>query len=468
MVFPWFTTHSQRFTCRRQFYLRNKVCADLPVLAEPSASSAELTGTLAGALRALTRTPGGASDDDRGSREPKTVQEVYRETYGTLVRYCNVERAEDVAPVWRRLANCSKSERYTILTQEFQRVCGERKLATDIYVPVVTTSLTQMIIGLQFVGHRVDDLGSGCQPFQVAYSSGANHMEALEAASISNQLTQGDQNANLADIRTIRDKEKLRFPSDISQTCITLYRFAVLCQTLFQGAAGPANPLVAAQWKLADDMQNAAPFIADRYRQVYTPTLASVFFPGIVRAVQVGVHEYLHQVGTSVEAGLHHVELPDYRTLVWDLRRGTFQNSSNWLLIPEGYLTPRSTGSVGSRTQATASTTPISGASVRTGLSSITNDTPRTIVARIENPSPDPEFTSIVVRPGGFRPILQTRALPSNDAGAEFCVAWWLRGACFPNCGKRAAHVPFASAAERTRLLTFCREHLAAPASEGT
>ena len=249
---------------------------------------------------------------------------------------------------------------------------------------------------------------------------------------------------------------------------VTLYRFAVLCQTLFQGVAGPENPFVAAQWKLAEDMQNAAPFIANRYLQVYTPTLASVYFPGIVRAVQVGVHEYLHHVGTNAEAGHHTVELPDYRSLVWDLRRGTFQNSSNWLPIPEGYLTPRSTGVGGSRTQATASTVSTSGASVCTGISSITNDTPRTVVARIENPHPDPEFFSIVVRPGRFRPILQTCSPPTNDAGAEFCVAWWLRGACFPNCGKRAAHVPFASATERTRLLTFCREHLAAPATGGT
>ena len=36
------------------------------------------------------------------------------------------------------------------------------------------------------------------------------------------------------------------------------------------------------------------------------------------------------------------------------------------------------------------------------------------------------------------------------------------------HCRRRATHVPFASAEERTRLLTFCREHLAAPAAGGT
>lgn len=44
-----------------------------------------------------------------------------------------------------------------------------------------------------------------------------------------------DQNASLADIRTIRDGEKLKFPLNASEVCVTLIRYAVLCQTLFQG-----------------------------------------------------------------------------------------------------------------------------------------------------------------------------------------------------------------------------------------
>ena len=109
-------------------FLTSKVRGDLPALAGPSESSAELTGTLAGALRALTRTAGGTGTDEegRGSKEAKSVQDVYRETYGTLLQYCRVAQVGDVAPLWRRLANCTKSERYTIVTQELQRVCMER------------------------------------------------------------------------------------------------------------------------------------------------------------------------------------------------------------------------------------------------------------------------------------------------------------------------------------------------------
>ena len=115
-------------------YIVGKVGSDLPALNAPE--STEITTTLAGALRALTRTGAATATDERVSREPKTVQEVYKETYGTLLRFCNVtETTEVLAPVWHHLANCTKSEQHTIVTQEFQRVCMARGLSTELYAP---------------------------------------------------------------------------------------------------------------------------------------------------------------------------------------------------------------------------------------------------------------------------------------------------------------------------------------------
>ena len=446
-------------------YMIGKVRGDLPALATPDALTGELTGTLAGALRVLTgrEADGGG---DRPHRDPKTIQEVYKETFRTLLRYCNVAEPLEVSPVWRRLANCAKNEQHTVMTQEFQTVCRARGLGTDMYVPIVTTTLKQMIMGFQFAGHGIDDLSTGCQPFQVSYAGGEHQSEALDTASISNQLSQGEHNASLADYRTIREKEKIKFPRNISDTCITLSRYAVLCQTLFQGE-GPPNPFVEALWHLCSNMLNAAPYITDRFQQVARiPAVANIYFASIIRAVQVGVQEYLQQVGTNAAEGHTGIDLPEFRTIVSDLRRGTFQYSSNWVPLPEEYLDPiRGGGGVGVRSVITNTTGSSSVSSTRTGVSSLTAEASRAPVARIDNPSPDAEFGSITVRPGGTRPILRDHRPPTNDAGHEFCVAWWLRGGCFPNCNRRATHVPFASANERTRLITFCRQHLAAPAA---
>ena len=230
-------------------YVISKVRMDLPALATPNPMTTEVTGTLAGALRALTSRVGEQGGEDRATRAPKNISEYYKETYRTLLRFCNVTSADAVAPLWRRLANCTKSEQHTIIVQEFQRVCSARGLSTEFYVPVVTASLKQMIVGFQFVGHGMDDLSSGCQPFMVVFSGSTKHRQALEAASVGNQLSQGDHSASLADYVTLRAGEKIKFPHDIMEVGITTGRYAVLCQALFQGV-GPDNPLVNLMWKL--------------------------------------------------------------------------------------------------------------------------------------------------------------------------------------------------------------------------
>ena len=178
-------------------------------------------------------------------------------------------------------------------------------------------------------------------------------------------------------------------------------------------------------------------------------------------------------VGTNMAEGHVGVDLPDFRMLTTDLRRGTFHQSNQWVPIPEEYLDPPSISpSVSYTTAATpnvASTT--SRTSGRTSVSTLTVDTRGgAAVQHVVTLSPDAEFTNITVTPGGTRRILREHRPPLNttNAGNKFSIAWWLCGGCFPNCDRRATHAPFADASERTRLLTFCLDHLAAPAQHLT
>jgi hypothetical protein len=88
------------------------------------------------------------------------------------------------------------------------KLCMARGLSTELYVPVVTTILKQMIVGLRFPGLISDDLTTGCQQFLVAYAGKSHHLQVTAASSVANQLAQGDQNASLADIRTICKRER--------------------------------------------------------------------------------------------------------------------------------------------------------------------------------------------------------------------------------------------------------------------
>jgi hypothetical protein len=94
--------------------------------------------------------------------------------------------------------NSAKKKQHTILVREFQRVCMARDLLTELYVPIVTATLKQMIVGFQFAGHDILSTAGG-QPFLVLYAGSRNHLQALEAASIGNQLTHGEHSASLLD-----------------------------------------------------------------------------------------------------------------------------------------------------------------------------------------------------------------------------------------------------------------------------
>ncbi len=74
----------------------------------------------------------------------------------------------------------------------------------------------------------------------MAYSGTASHLEALALSNVSNQLAQGKQAASLHDYTALKEKERLRFPRDTLDVAITLTRYAVLCQALFQ-VVGPAH-----------------------------------------------------------------------------------------------------------------------------------------------------------------------------------------------------------------------------------
>jgi hypothetical protein len=197
-------------------YVSTKIDQDLPGHATApgdGAPAAPLATQLVAALQVLVgaRAPTG----DAVPNEPKSIAESYRETYKVMLRYCNVAGVEEVAPLWRRMANAHKSELMAILNQELNKVCMARGLSTDTYTPVVTSQLKQMITSFEFLGLGPDDLTTGCQPFLVAYAGDVHHHQVQAAAMIGNQLAQGEQNPTLADYRALLESEKLKPPRDI-------------------------------------------------------------------------------------------------------------------------------------------------------------------------------------------------------------------------------------------------------------
>ena len=449
-----------------------KVAADLPGRRGGGAVQPSMD-QMAVAMQMLAENVGGAGGG-RNAREPKGVAEAYRETFPVLLRYCHVPTVDDVAPLWARLANGTKSEQQSVMQQELTRVCVGRGLTPDLYCPVVTSSLKQMIISLNFAGNGPDDLTAGCHPFMVVYTGASDHYRALDQAMVANQLDQGTANASLSDIRDIREKERVKMPRDLHQVSLTLQRYAVLAHALFQGPGEP-NPFVRCMWLLANTFQERLPHFLGHHQALLGTPWAEVYPSHVLRHVQVTVYEYLQALQLA-GGGATAAPLPDFRELLRDLQRGSFHMSASWLPLPASItvepspsgLTPTGAISVTTRTTRASTASTTSGlTSVGTGGRTTTNAGSTTLPQSTytANTSRDPDFDSLQLRPQ-MRELLRAHPPPRTDDGHEFCVSWWGRGGCYSNCGRAVTHRPFANNAERTRLLSHVRAHLvAAPAS---
>lgn len=92
-------------------------------------------------------------------------------------------------------------------------------------------------------------------------------------------------------------------------------------------------------------------------------------------------------MATNTAHGVVGIDTPNFASLIQDLKRGTFHNSTSSMEIPAAHFdtpsaTPRSVVSTGPSITATAATT----ATVRSSVSSITTDPSVTRVTRVENP----------------------------------------------------------------------------------
>lgn len=233
-------------------------------------------------------------------------------------------------------------------------------------------------------------------------------------------------------------------------------------------------------WSLASSFQNQVVPITERSRAILqqNPGLEPTYHARILRHVQLRVYDYLQSVAISVGDTCDGVEVPRFQALLRNLKDGTFHHSNQWAPLPEAYMQEARPSNMGGSSipgSVRTSTTGTTASSQGSAVSSITGATgtaggatPRAAVSRVDNPTDDTEFSSLTLR-GGIGSILRANRPPANDAGHEFCVAWWCKRGCFPSCGRRATHVPFASPAERTRLLTFVRSNLvAAPSASAT
>ena len=176
-------------------------------------------------------------------------------------------------------------------------------------------------------------------------------------------------------------------------------------------------------WRTAVGVQeNVAPFISERVHALSRdPATLLNYYARIVRAVQVGVHDYMQGVATNVAHGVVGIEIPNFTAMIQDLKRGTFHNSSNWMELPTAYLEAPSTSPRTANTAPSAVATTISQSLARSSVSSLTAEPTATRLTRVKNPgrwhpkpNPGTPPTSQRWGPGNVRRVVDPRRLFSQ------------------------------------------------------
>ena len=183
----------------------------------------------------------------------------------------------------------------------------------------------------------------------------------------------------------------LYFGGEVSACCTLEVRYRYTSGGNSRGANGwktLGTPVWAPpSWSVAVGLQNVSPFVTERIQALSRdPGVLAAYHARIVRAVRIGVHDYMQRVATNIAHGAEGVDIPDYAIMLQDLKSGTFHNSTNWVEIPDAYLNAPQVITV----QRTASATP-----------SVAATSPPTRLQCIDNLARDAEFYGITLRAGG-------------------------------------------------------------------
>jgi hypothetical protein len=91
----------------------------------------------------------------------KTVAEAYPSFMGSILKYCNVDREDQLPPLYHRMANSKRQEQVAVV----EHALSARGDAVGWAPPVASPEVVQMIFKMQFTSMDLDALTSGLSLF---------------------------------------------------------------------------------------------------------------------------------------------------------------------------------------------------------------------------------------------------------------------------------------------------------------
>lgn len=368
----------------------------------------------------------------------KIPSEYWKGTIDQLLGLTQTTNEDDLAPIWKKWANCDKRERRTVLQTTLRNTASSLRMT----VPVATVELVNSMVNLEFAASFVDHLEQGLQPFMVSYLDQQTISEQRAIIDTYDVLQEGAP--TLTDLLNLKEAAKLPLPTEEKQCRKTVESFAVVLAV----SLGVTSPVFKAYRKyIVDDFDQVTEALEEESAK--RPT--DLPYAQYLRAIQLEMNMYWLEAQKGRET-----PVPNFQYLHQEIKRRTWAGPA----IPAIYrpTTKRTrfeesgTSGKGEQQEEQEEGPP------RKYLKNLKVD-----VDVMDRASSIGKIHPFLRKLGEKKPIVW----PKLKCGKVICIAWHVRGGCYSDCSRKAGHVPLGEG-DSAMLCKFLDDGLAKVAKDKT
>jgi len=440
---------------------RHHLFTDLPALSNGAvAEGAELIAGAVGHLADQHRQFRDADEERKAADNTKTPDHFLGTAVESLLRVAQVATANDLPRMWQDLAAATKkSHQRNIIQRAFDEALNQISPGGG-RAYIVTPSVANTIVGLEYRMANPDALSTGLQPFILTQTSSSEREAAQSRVNIFDTVMGGGANASVTDAEALVSNDPAVLPRTFPQARASLTVF----QAFLLATLGEAHTWTLAMRRFllrmsAREMELEELKPRDPQYRNLVPTL-------IVRWIQLRWDDWLQ----TQWYGFGDQPAPDLTTLFSDFRVGTAWEPT----IPAQYL----------RLQQPAPGIPAAGVSppagpprsVPAGGAGTSSTPPGTVVRNTTYSETDfgayRADATVKVRDlynaTGIPPTpISSHDSPANrwrpDVPLRICLSYHVKAMCNSRCGRAGDHRPL-TADKRQELLAWCSVHYHGPA----
>jgi hypothetical protein len=363
-----------------------------------------------------------------------TFSSKYPNAGTTLHRICHVTRDADMSIFWQLFATVQKAE-YTNL---LQNACDTRAASHpyNFSAPQITPEMMEVVKNFRFGCVDMDDMMAGLSACLLTSGDAGVIAAARRRTQTYNMVIGQHASAGMVELQQLV-AEAPAMPMTVWQTTTTFQGFSIVLDVLWK-EAHPTSVLYR-------DFVLAFMRVAGQIEANYTADQIPPLLPLFMRMHQLEFYRHtneLKQLGAAAS-------LPRFMEMI------RLIENRQWALLPPMPLRLFNQEAMLPQVHVPALSPALipPAAPAPPAAGGQQASTPRGRVQNaVQNPSPTALVSRFTAANRALRDILQNRVVPRMDNGrGELCCSFHLRGSCFLECNRAAAHRPL-SAAETTRI----------------